>query len=553
MARRKRSETPVDGKVTLGRLFHDEMADPFVRVAMDGAILEFNDTYRDMLGYTADELRRMTYADLTPAKWHAYEARIVREQILATGSSCVYEKEYRRKDGAIIPVELRTFLLRGADGTAEGMWAIVRDISVRKREREQLESAMSKLRDANQRLHFYFERLPLAHIVWDPDFRVREWNPTAERIFGWSADEAIGRHPNDLIVPEDVRTKVMSLWRNIVRGRKVVSNINENVTRDGRRIVVEWFNDTLLDEKGAMVGCISMAHDITERIRVEDKIKALNADLERRVSERTEALTQTVSALKKEGRRRERAEKGRRIRQEQLIELVSQLIVAESGERRRIADGLHDDVNQMLAAAKLMTGKIGQGCGKSMRKSVQELDGMLDDVLKKTRSLTFDLASPVLQRLGFKAAVEDLCDRFRRTEAIDVEYVADSRDRRLDPDVEDFAFRSLKELLNNVKRHARAKRVAVSLRWVRGGMEVSVEDDGIGPVGIKKSRFSHTGGFGLYTIRERLDYLGGWMRVGTAEDGGTRITLRLPLAPRARRQRSMTAEAGSVTTPTLVL
>jgi PAS domain S-box-containing protein len=81
-----------------------------------------------MLGYSAEELRTKTYPELTPESWHAAEARIVEEEILPRGHSAVYEKEYRRRDGSIFPVELRTFLIR-VDGRPTAMWAIVRDIS----------------------------------------------------------------------------------------------------------------------------------------------------------------------------------------------------------------------------------------------------------------------------------------------------------------------------------------------------------------------------------------------------------------------------------------
>ena len=102
-------------------------------VDMAGRITEFNPAYQALLGYTAEELRQKTYVDLTPQKWHAIEARIVTEQISRAGYSEVYEKEYRRKDGTIFPVELRTFLIRDANGQPAAMWAIVRDITERKR------------------------------------------------------------------------------------------------------------------------------------------------------------------------------------------------------------------------------------------------------------------------------------------------------------------------------------------------------------------------------------------------------------------------------------
>ncbi len=98
------------------RMLHESLRDAFVQVSMDGRIIEYNDLYCQMLGYSPDEVRELTYQQLTPERWRSFEEGIVQDQIIARGYSDVYEKEYRRKDGTIIPVELRTMLSRDASG-----------------------------------------------------------------------------------------------------------------------------------------------------------------------------------------------------------------------------------------------------------------------------------------------------------------------------------------------------------------------------------------------------------------------------------------------------
>jgi hypothetical protein len=129
------------------RRLHESMTDAFVGVDIAGRITDFNPAYQALLGYTAEELRQKTYVELTPQKWHAFEARVVAEQILPRGYSEVYEKEYCRKDGTIFPVELRTFLIRDANGQPAAMWAIVRDIT----ERKLAEQALCELNDQLER------------------------------------------------------------------------------------------------------------------------------------------------------------------------------------------------------------------------------------------------------------------------------------------------------------------------------------------------------------------------------------------------------------------
>ncbi len=116
-------------------------------VDMDGRIQQFNQAYRKMLGYESDELRKLTYMDLTPEKWHDFETGIIEKQVLPRGYSDIYEKEYIRKDGTVFPVELRTVLMRDEAGNPSGMWAIVRDISERKIIEQTLRESEARYRE----------------------------------------------------------------------------------------------------------------------------------------------------------------------------------------------------------------------------------------------------------------------------------------------------------------------------------------------------------------------------------------------------------------------
>ena len=98
------------------RRLHESMTDGFVYVDMQGLSARATNLFRRMLGYTEEELSRLTYKDLTPEKWHAFEQDIVTNQVFVNHSSDVYEKEYRKKDGTVFPVELRTFLIRNEKG-----------------------------------------------------------------------------------------------------------------------------------------------------------------------------------------------------------------------------------------------------------------------------------------------------------------------------------------------------------------------------------------------------------------------------------------------------
>ena len=145
----------------------------------------------------------------------------------------------------------------------------------RSRKCQDRERTAEELYQALQRERFHVARMPLAHIVWGTGFHAEEWNPAAEKTFGYAAEEAIGRHAYDLIVPEDVQPAVDKVWAKLLAGDESSHSINDNVRRDGTRIRCEWFNTPLRDAAGRIVGVASMAQDISQRELVEAQLRSV--------------------------------------------------------------------------------------------------------------------------------------------------------------------------------------------------------------------------------------------------------------------------------------
>jgi diguanylate cyclase (GGDEF)-like protein/PAS domain S-box-containing protein len=135
------------------RDLYNGLYDGFAVVNLEGKFVEFNPAFERMLGYDPEEIRELTYVQITPEKWQAREERILREQVAVRGYSDLYEKEYRRKDGALLPVELRTYLLRDEEGLPQGMWAFVRDVSETKKAEEALRENEIKFRTLFESAH----------------------------------------------------------------------------------------------------------------------------------------------------------------------------------------------------------------------------------------------------------------------------------------------------------------------------------------------------------------------------------------------------------------
>ncbi len=133
-------------------------------------------------------------------------------------------------------------------------------------ERKQKEETINSSR---QRMKLHIEQTPLAVIEWDLNFQAVEWNQSAEKIFEYSFKEAIGRHANDLIVPEDAKPHVDAVWEELLKITGGMRSTNENVTKSGKRIFCEWYNTPLVNENGVVIGVTSLALDITKRRKAE--------------------------------------------------------------------------------------------------------------------------------------------------------------------------------------------------------------------------------------------------------------------------------------------
>jgi PAS domain S-box-containing protein len=192
------------------------------------------------------------------------------------------------KDGNIIYFHCTANVaLRDEEGKPTAVIEISRDITQQKQVEEQT-------KQLKEYLQLQIERMPIGLIVWDTGFRVQSWNPAAEKIFGFTAEEAFGRHPYDLIVPREAQPHVDNIWRRLLEGDMTAHSINENITKDGRGIICQWSNTPLKKADGTVVGVLSMLQDITKRKQAEDALHKSEEDLKKRVKELEEFYQMAV-------------------------------------------------------------------------------------------------------------------------------------------------------------------------------------------------------------------------------------------------------------------
>jgi len=176
-----------------------------------------------------------------------------------------------RRDGSEFDIEVSISAYRFELGTYTVV--IIRDVSERRR-REQAERRLRHERDLLlDQLQLQLTRMPVPCVMNDASFNFTYWNPAAERLFGWKAEEILGQHPDETIVPAAGREQVRALFRRLASGDMTANGVGENLTRDGRTITCEWINTPLHRADGTFMGIMSMALDLTERMVLEDQLR----------------------------------------------------------------------------------------------------------------------------------------------------------------------------------------------------------------------------------------------------------------------------------------
>jgi PAS domain S-box-containing protein len=272
------------------------------------------------------------------------------------------------------------------------------------------------------------------------------------------------------------------------------------------------------------------ASDVTERKRAEAALVALNETLDARVTERTQALAE---------------------RTEQARALAGALTLAEQRERHRIAEVLHDHVQQLLYGVQIKLQLLPKAVPEKVPTVTGEISTLVSEALQAARSLTVELSPPVLQGEGLTAALRWLATQMEDTHGLRVAVSATGDGPPLSEERRVFVFQLVRELLFNVVKHAGVDEARVSVDEVPGRLTVRVEDDGVGfsrPAdAVSADAFSDAGqpeagqpeagqadapgstGFGLVSLRQRLGPLGGRLTIVSSPGAGTRVEIELPL------------------------
>lgn len=215
--------------------------------------------------------------------------------------------------------------------------------------------------------------------------------------------------------------------------------------------------------------------------------------------------------------------------QQKLRSLASELTINEQRQRKHIAQGLHDSIIQSLIFLKIKLDSVFNSPDDAKRDSFDEMKSILDELIQRTRNFTLELSSPMLYELGLAPAAEEwLKSNIMEKHGIDFEFNCGQDLPDIENDLKGFLFQAFRELLVNVVKHSAADKVWVGLDHKDGFIELSVRDNGCGFVS-QPCEDKISCGFGLFSIRERFDSIGGSVKIDSVPGQGTSVIITAPL------------------------
>ncbi len=475
--------------------------DPIIIGDEVGIIVRTNKAFQELLHYEADEVVGKHIGEFVPVEKGSYESRAgtmvelddkffqdaekKMTELVEKGSVDVWQSCYLGKDGKIVPVEQTISFLYDKFGERTGVVGISRDIT----DRLKAEQEVIRTRDFLQDI---FKTSLDGIMVTDALSNIKMVNSAAVKILGYPRKELLGSKTQKFLQSGDeVEERGKAIQKVLMKKGFLSGYEHKWIRKDGTAVDLEISLALLKDRNGNLSGSVLSFRDISERKKAEQRL------IESR---------------------------------EQLRSLASQLTLTEERERRRIATDLHDRIGQALAISKIKLGALRESTSSlGLCKDVDGVRDLIEQTIQDTRSLIFDLCPPFLYELGFEKAIEWLLEDIQNQHGITTHFKSDGKPKQFDDDIRVLLYQTIRELFVNIVKHAEAENAGLTIKRDDHTISLCVEDDGLGfDEGATPFRMQKEGGFGLFRIQERFNYLGGEIQIKSKPGKGTKIFLRLP-------------------------
>jgi len=448
--------------------------------------VEISKSKADQVGLPREEVLSKTDFDYF-TKEHAEQAFQDEQKIIETGKpiKAKIEKE-THPDGRINWVSTTKIPRYDEEENVIGTLGISRDITDKVLAEKKLEESANKLKTI---VNAVSEGLAIV----DEKYVIREANESLFKLFGLKREEVINKKCSQIFSPWEESCKDCPLEK--LFNKSEISPVSEKtkVLKNGtiRHFGIQCYPIPNYNDK-ELKSVISI-RDITERKNMEKK---------------------NIQNYKRK-----------------MKNLSHKLTLAEEHERKKIATTLHADIGQTLAFLKLKIGELKEKeSSPNTRKSLEEVHNLVQNAITSTRSLMTQISPSILYELGFLPAVDWLAEHILKENNIKYDFSDDEKEKPLTNDLSILLFQAVRELLVNIRKHAKAKKVQISIKRNKETIQIEIKDDGIGfDISALDSYCENDVGFGLLNIRSRLDVVGGHFEIESHKNKGTKITLKAPI------------------------
>ena len=346
---------------------------------------------------------------------------------------------------------------------------------------------------------------------------ITSWNAGAERLFGYTAKEAVGQHIS-LVIPINRRDEEVAILERLRRGERIDHFDTVRMRKDGTTLDISLTISPVRDSAGRIVGASKIARDVTQRKRVEralheseQRFRLLADALDTQVQFRTQELQRRNAEILQQS--------------EQLRDLSVRLLQAQDHERRHIARELHDSAGQTLAALGMTFARLAEDAKHNptqLAAGFEDAQALVQDLTQEIRTASYLLHPPLLDESGLSSALDWYVQGLAERSGLEIDLKIGEEVERLPPEMELVIFRLVQECLTNIHRHSGSETAMIRISREGDRIHVLVQDDGKGMSQDRLAEIQSKGsGVGIRGMRERVRQFQGELTVESNALGTT--------------------------------